>query len=109
MEDLEVNILEDFLYPAIEEINELIGLTNNPLKKSPDTILFGSGSPLDSIGLVSFVVAVEDRIEDRTQKRIALATEKAMSKKTSPFRTIDALAEYIHERLQENQGAADLV
>ena len=103
MKDLEVDIREDFLYPVIEEINELLGLTDHPLQKSFDAVLFGPDSPLDSIGLISFIVAVEDRIEDQTQKRITLATETAMSRKSSPFRNLAALAEYIHELLQDQE------
>ncbi|MBL8166246.1 MAG: acyl carrier protein [Anaerolineae bacterium] len=62
-----------------------------------ETPLFGKNGLLDSIGLVSLIVAVEQGIEDRYQKAVSLADEKAFSQKKSPFRSIDSLADYAIE------------
>ncbi len=97
-------ILDSVVYPVIDEVNEM-GLPSAPLEKTPDTVLFGADACLDSMGLVSLVVAVEDRIEDTTEHRITLADEKAMSRKNSPFRSVGALAEYIDELLAEASDA----
>ena len=59
-----------------------------------DTRLFGREGILDSLGLVSLVVAVEQAIEDQLGVTISLADERAMSQKNSPYRTIGSLAEY---------------
>jgi acyl carrier protein len=65
-----------------------------PDKLSEDTTLFGQGGILDSMGLVSVVVALEQAIEDKFNVNISLADAKAMSQKHSPYRTIGALADY---------------
>ena len=65
-----------------------------PDELGPETPLFGEGGHLDSVGLVSLVVAVEEAIEDRLGVSISLADERAMSQARSPFRTIGSLAEY---------------
>jgi len=59
-----------------------------------DTVLFGRQGILDSLGLVSFVVAVEQAIEDRFRVQVSLADERAMSQTNSPYRTVGSLAEY---------------
>ncbi len=59
-----------------------------------ETRLFGQGGILDSMGLVSLVIAVEQAIEERYGVSVALADEKAMSQKSSPYRTVGTLAAY---------------
>jgi acyl carrier protein len=57
--------------------------------------LFGKGSDLDSLGLVNFIVSVEENINNRFDVSISIVDEKAMSQKNSPFKSVDSLAEYI--------------
>ena len=64
-----------------------------------DTPLFGEGGLLDSMGLVSLVVAVEQAIEERLDANVSLADEKALSQANSPYRTIGSLAEYAANEL----------
>ena len=72
-----------------------------PLERGTDCPLYGEGSVIDSISLVSLVVLVEQKIEDKFDTPIILADEKAMSRKRSPFLTIATLAEYVEERMKE--------
>jgi acyl carrier protein len=67
-----------------------------------ETALFGKGGCLDSLGLVSFIVAVETEIEDRFGETLTLADERAMSQRHSPFRTVLSLAEYIKAVREKN-------
>lgn len=66
-----------------------------------DTPLFGTDGSLDSVGLVSLVVAVEQAIEDELGVSVSLADEKALSQRHSPYRTIGSLAEYARRAIQE--------
>ncbi len=59
--------------------------------------LFGGESLLDSLGLVSFIVSIEEEIEDKLGISIILADEKAMSRRTSPFSRVSYLVDYILE------------
>jgi len=61
---------------------------------SRETLLFGDAGLLDSVGLVSLIVAIEQEIESDLGLSIVLADERAMSQKHSPFRSIGALADY---------------
>jgi D-alanine--poly(phosphoribitol) ligase subunit 2 len=64
------------------------------------TLLFGEKGMFDSVGLVSLVVSLEEAIEDRLGAAVSLADQKAMSQKSSPFRTVGTLADYAHRLVQ---------
>ena len=66
-----------------------------PLVPAEESILFGRGSSLDSLGLVSLIVDVERLFEEEHGVVLTLADDKAMSQKASPFRTVETLADYI--------------
>ena len=51
---------------------------------------------MDSLGLVNLLVIIEQNIEDEFDVSVAIADEKAMSQKYSPFRTIGTLTNYIN-------------
>ena len=68
-----------------------------------DTPIFGTKGNLDSLGLVSFLVNLEQNIEDKYGLPITIADEKAMSLKNSPFRTINTLSEYLNGIINENE------
>lgn len=72
-----------------------------PVEQGVDAPLYGSQGTLDSVGLVTLIVAVEQAIEDELDATITLADEKAMSQKNSPFQTIGTLANYIVNLLNE--------
>ncbi len=65
-------------------------------------ILFGPGSLLDSLGLVSFIVSLEDAIANQYDVVISLSDDRAVSQKNSPFRSVKTLAVYISNLLEEN-------
>ncbi|MFS0822754.1 acyl carrier protein [Bacillus sp. 1P02SD] len=66
-----------------------------PIELGESIPLFGKDGVLDSLGLVSLIVMIEQSIEDELDISIILADEKAMSQKSSPFLTSGTLIEYI--------------
>jgi acyl carrier protein len=72
----------------------------NPVNES--TVLFGRMGIFDSLGLVSLIVDVEQKIEDYGIS-IILGDERAVSQKHSPFRTVQSLADYICLLIDEQQ------
>ena len=81
----------------LETINEYNdGLSkNDQISSNLESSIYGGSSNLDSMGLVSFIVGVEQSIEDKFDQSISLADEKAMSQKSSPYQNINSLADYI--------------
>jgi hypothetical protein len=51
--------------------------------------------------LVRLVADLERLVERKLGKRIVLADDRAMSRRTSPFRTVGTLSELVQERLGE--------
>lgn len=94
-----MDILKDVLYPVVDEAKEELDSAEE-LRSEPEAPLFGQAGGLDSLGLVQFVVMVEDRLEDLTGRRLTLVSEQAMSKRNSPFATLGALAAHIEAELQ---------
>ena len=68
-----------------------------------DTPLFGGKGVLDSLGLVSFLISLEQKIEDNTGISLTIADEKAMSLKNSPFKTIGTLHNYLNTVINEHK------
>jgi acyl carrier protein len=89
---------------AVDEMNLSLP-EDKQLSKDPDAVLFGDGSALDSVGLVNVVMAAEQHVGDATGEDIVLASEAAMSRKRSPYRSLKALAEYAVELSSESEPA----
>ncbi len=86
---------------TLEEINEELEVAS--LKSiNTETKLYGGDAALDSLALVSLIADLEDRISDELDIDIVLADEKAMSQRTSPFRTVESLTNYIVSLLKED-------
>jgi acyl carrier protein len=87
----------------IDTVNELVEQDELEIggEVTADTLLFGREGILDSMGLVSTVIAVEQAIEEKFNTSISLADEKALSQKNSPYRTVTTLAEYAMQLVNE--------
>ena len=66
-----------------------------------DTILFGNNSEIDSMELVNILLDVEEKVSKQLNKNITLMDERAVSKKHSPFRSVETLTNYIMELFLE--------
>ncbi len=84
----DVLMMKDGMDAALPEINE-------------ETRLIGQNAILDSLGLVSLIVEVEQHVADDLGVTLILADERAMSQKRSPFRSIGSLADYICDLVAE--------
>jgi len=92
--------IQKVIFDSIDEMNEQLD-ADDRLTKLDNTILFGPGSKLDSMGLVNLVIAVEQNIEEEFGVIITIADERAMSQKNSPFRSVASLTNYIDMLLRE--------
>jgi acyl carrier protein len=85
---------------ALAELNSQRG-ADEQISTSLESPLFGATAKLDSLGLVTLLLEIEDRGRARFQVSLTLADERAMSESRSPFRTLSALAEYVAQRIAE--------
>ncbi len=85
---------------TVDEFNDLF--PEQRIDKSTHAVVYGESGSLDSLGLVNFIVAIEEKLEEVFGVTLTLADEKAMSRKNSPFRTIESLAQYVTQLLMEH-------
>jgi acyl carrier protein len=88
--------VDNFLLKILREfaINEDI---ETPVELNLKTRLMGSKALFDSMDLVSFIVEVEENLNEKFNLNLELANEKAMSRSSSPFISIESLSSYIIE------------
>jgi acyl carrier protein len=91
------------IFDVVEEINMELP-KEQLMEKSEDFVLFGQSSKLDSLGLVTFIVAIEQKFQEDLGVVITLADERALSQKRSPFATIGTLADYAFSLLKEYEN-----
>ena len=85
-----LSVMDDEDRPQITDLDE-------------STRLIGRKAVLNSLGLVSLIVDIEQRLSDDYEISVTIADERAMSQEKSPFRTIGTLAEYICLLIKEHQ------
>ncbi len=67
------------------------------LELNPDSPLYGSSSVLDSLDLINLIVGLEKAIQEKYNKTIYLADDRALMREISPFTSIKTLSNYIIE------------
>lgn len=89
---------QDYLFMAIDTVNEQI--TDGPkIDKSPETILFGDDSTIDSLTFVNLVVSIEDLAATKGGVSFTLVDEESFSAADAPFRTVASLTTLIEKKL----------
>jgi acyl carrier protein len=67
---------------------------DDQLVVSDDAVIFGPGSPLDSLALVALLIDIEEAMAIKGCP-VTLSDERAMSQTRSPFRSVPRLVEYL--------------
>lgn len=92
--EVRVNKIVDVILDTLRELDQQGVVQLGGVEVDAQTALFGQVGLLDSVGLVSLVVAVEQAMEDKLELTVSLADERALSQRTSPYRTVQTLATY---------------
>jgi len=89
-------------------INQLIELretlpVDQRFEVNESTILFGNGTSIDSLSLVSIIVDLEMVFSNDHNYNISLTDDRAMAREKSPFTNITTLVDYIFELINEQK------
>jgi len=87
----------------LSEIGETLPAPTS-IEQGEETRLFGKDGALDSIHLVSLLIAVEQSIEDTFDVQISISSDRAMSQTRSPFRTIGSLTDWVVQLVSESKA-----
>lgn len=81
----------------IEVLRDVLADTDTGQSVEPTDVtpLVGEGAAITSLSLVSFITGVELMIEETHDMELTLVSEEALSRSKSPFRSIDALSDYV--------------
>jgi acyl carrier protein len=82
-----------------EVLAQTDGVSPGPVDES--TSLIGRSAVLGSLGLVTLIVDVEQRLQAEHGITVTLVDDRAMSQKHSPFRTVRTLVDYICTIVEE--------
>lgn len=91
--------IDGALAEAIEETNRQLP-ADRQLTTDPGTVLVGDGGVLDSLGLLAFLVAVEQRIAARCSAQVALVGAD-LTEAGGPLSSLGALADYLVAALED--------
>lgn len=88
---------------VIDNLNALIETLPDDQKFVVDsnTILFGQGSQIDSLSLVSVIVDLETTLSVDYDLDISLTDDRAMNRTISPFDSVRNMVDYIDELVKE--------
>jgi acyl carrier protein len=90
--ELVIDVVKDVLEDQNKDLEILV---------TEDTQLFGEN--LDSMGIVFLMTDLESALSDEYDIDVSLADERAMSQKSSPFRTVKTLTKYVSLLISEEQ------
>lgn len=89
----------EIVMAGVREALSLAATEGESASVSEDTFLIGQSAVLDSMGLVTAILEIEQRLADEHDITIVLADERAMSQKNSPFRSVRSLTDYVLQQI----------
>jgi acyl carrier protein len=95
------NIKDGDVGPVLEAIYHTIGVLNGqlPAQKrlpaAPSTVLMGEKGQLDSLGLITLLVTLEDELEATLGRRVKVFDEALLADPKGPLANVGSLADHI--------------
>ncbi|HHY54410.1 MAG TPA: hypothetical protein GYA08_03130 [Chloroflexi bacterium] len=98
---LDRQVVVNLILAALQDV--LASMADEVVTPDENTRLIGRSAVLDSMGLVTLIVEVEQRLEADHDLVVVLADDRAMSQTRSPFLSVGTLADYVMQ-LAAEQG-----
>lgn len=94
---------EEIKTTVIENVKNLVSTfpQDQQFEVNEQTVLFGLGSQIDSLSLVSVIVDLEMHYSTELDVEFSLTNDRAMTRPVSPFDSVENLVDYIHELISE--------
>jgi acyl carrier protein len=93
---------------VVQSLTELLTQNGDVMPATIDesTVLVGKDAVIDSLGMVSLIVEVEQVLETEHDVSVTLANDRAMSERNSPFRTVGVFADHVCTLIGQARQAA---
>jgi hypothetical protein len=82
------------LYETIDVVNQQLPPARR-LRKAPETVIVGVSGSLDSLGIVSFIVTLEEKAGEVVGAPVVLLDEAMLVAEDSPFRSVATLTSHL--------------
>ena len=89
--------IETIIYQVFDNLMEQS--TELELEKQQSTPLVGDGSALDSLGLVNFLVALEQKLQDIVGSSFQIADQDLLIGEEQPLRSVETLSTFLAKKL----------
>ncbi len=76
------------------------------VQRNVGRVIVGKDAVIDSLGMVSLIVEIEQLLETEHDVSVTLANDRAMSERNSPFRTVGVLADHVMSLIAQAQAKA---
>ncbi len=93
-------IINEIVVNQVKQLNDTFP-EEQQFEIHENTVLFGYGSKIDSLSLVSIIVDLEMLFSTEYNQEISLTDDRAMAREKSPFTNINTLVDYIYELINE--------
>ena len=90
------------IFESLDEVNLQLP-PDRRVPKALETPLFGKDGWLDSLGMVNFIVVLEQKILNELKMSINITDDHFMAQQESPLRSVRMLEEYLRLRLARNK------
>ena len=87
------------LYDCVSELNEMLPASSR-LALSEDTVLLAEVGGLDSLGIVNFISAIEDKVQERYGMTITLTAAADTPPDRDPWRNLGTLTDFVLGQIQ---------
>ncbi|TFB09352.1 hypothetical protein E3V08_00480 [Candidatus Atribacteria bacterium MT.SAG.1] len=94
--------IKNIIIDSLQEFNEETD-DGKTLEISENTILLDKKGKLDSLDFTTLIIIIESNIFNKLNENITIVSEKAFSKKYSPFKNVERLTEFIEELLESEE------
>ena len=89
----------ELIFAAITEVN-IQQPPEYQLKLNKDEFLISDKSCIDSLGLITLLINIEEKVSNKFKKNLNLLDEKYISEENTPFKTLGSLASWLNNNVQ---------
>jgi len=97
---VEREAIKEIVKLAVEESNSTLP-PDGRLQVSASTLVTGDGGVLTSLGVISLILAIEEKVNETFSIQVMLFDESLIADPKGPFRTIGALVDHVHAVVQK--------
>jgi len=90
--------VEQLIHETIDEINKQTP-ADRRIAKSPQAVIVGVGSTLDSLGIINFLVSLEAKVAVVTGCAVSLLNEEALTESMGPLHTVESIQRFILKQM----------